>query len=70
MVTRTLAVELKPSGIFIIALHPGWVKTDMGGDAAPLTTEVSVNGMLTVLAKAEESHRGLLFNSKGQKIPW
>ncbi|XP_035204830.1 C-factor-like [Stegodyphus dumicola] len=70
MVTRTLAEELKPSGIFIMALHPGWVKTDMGGDAAPLTTEVSVNGMLIVLAKAEESHRGLLFSSKGHKIPW
>lgn len=53
-----------------MALHPGWVKTDMGGEAAPLTPEVSVNSMLTVLAKADESHRGNLFNSKGKRIVW
>lgn len=70
MITRTLAVELKPSQIFVMAFHPGWVKTDMGGEQAPLTPEVSVNSMLTVLSKVDESHRGCLFNSKGKKIPW
>ena len=70
MITKTLAMELKSSQIFVMALHPGWVKTDMGGEQAPLTPEVSVNSMLTVLSKADESHRGLLFNSKGKKIPW
>ncbi|XP_054714053.1 C-factor-like isoform X1 [Uloborus diversus] len=70
MVTKTLAMELKPSDIFVMALHPGWVKTDMGGKAAPLTPEQSVNGMLTVLAKAEESQRGCLFNNRGKRIPW
>lgn len=70
MITKSLAVELKPSRIFVMALHPGWVKTEMGGEAAPLAPEVSVNNMLNVLANAGENHRGCLFNNKGEKIPW
>lgn len=70
MVTKSTAMELKASNIFVMALHPGWVKTDMGGEQAPLTAEASVNGMLTVISKADESHRGCLFTNKGRKIPW
>lgn len=70
MATKCLAMELKPANIFVMALHPGWVKTDMGGEAAPLTPEASVNGMLTVLAKSDESHRGGLYTNKGKRIPW
>ncbi|KAF8767429.1 C-factor like protein [Argiope bruennichi] len=70
MVTKSAAMELKASNIFVMALHPGWVKTDMGGEQAPLTAEASVNGMLTVLSKADESYRGCLFTNKGRKIPW
>ncbi|GIY05750.1 hypothetical protein CDAR_506591 [Caerostris darwini] len=70
MVTKSAAMELKASNIFVMALHPGWVKTDMGGESAPLTAEASVNNMLTVLSKADESQRGCLFTNKGRRIPW
>jgi NAD(P)-dependent dehydrogenase (short-subunit alcohol dehydrogenase family) len=36
MLTRYLALDLKTAGITVISMHPGWVKTDMGGDEAPM----------------------------------
>lgn len=70
MATKSLSVELKTSEIFVMALHPGWVKTEMGGPDAWHTTEESVERMLNVIYSAQETHRGLLLNCKGRIIPW
>ena len=43
---RNLATELKSEGIAVGIYHPGWVKTDMGGDAADITTEEAVSGLI------------------------
>ena len=48
MVTRSLACDLNPTVVTVINIHPGWVKTDMGGDDAPLTTSVSVGHMIEI----------------------
>lgn len=40
--TRSLSVDLKPDNILAVSLHPGWIKTDMGGKQAPLTLEVGL----------------------------
>ncbi|MGJ8616138.1 MAG: SDR family oxidoreductase [Sulfitobacter sp.] len=42
---RNLATDLKPEGIAVGIYHPGWVQTDMGGDAADLTTDEAVRGL-------------------------
>jgi NAD(P)-dependent dehydrogenase (short-subunit alcohol dehydrogenase family) len=44
-----LAHELKPSGIGVLLLHPGWVRTRMGGSSAPISPEESVRGMLALV---------------------
>lgn len=70
MVTKSLAVDLKPVGILSFVLHPGWVLTDMGGKNALITTETSVNGMLDTILKSTDEHSGGFFNYDGKKIPW
>jgi NAD(P)-dependent dehydrogenase (short-subunit alcohol dehydrogenase family) len=63
------AQEAKPRGIAVLSLHPGWVQTDMGGPAAPLTVEQSVRGLADVLeAKHPAEHRFLAYD--GSEIPW
>ena len=43
---RNLATDLKPEGIAVGIYHPGWVQTDMGGDAAAITVDESVSGLV------------------------
>ncbi len=70
MVARSLAIDLKPRGITSIVLHPGWVKTDMGGRDALISTEQSVTGMRRVLSRVTLADTGKFFAYDGQSIPW
>lgn len=70
MVTKCLASELKPHGILCASVHPGWVKTDMGGEKASLFKEESVQGILKVLARLSEQDNGLFLDWRGQRLPW
>ncbi|GAB1599266.1 uncharacterized protein LOC115215063 [Argonauta hians] len=69
MLTKDLSIHLKPFNILVVALHPGWVKTDMGGSQADLTSESSVEQSLNVLASLNESNAGYLIDYKGSVIP-
>jgi NAD(P)-dependent dehydrogenase (short-subunit alcohol dehydrogenase family) len=63
------AREAKDRGIAVLSLHPGWVQTDMGGAAAPLTVEQSVRGLADLLeAEQPVEHRFLAYD--GEEIPW
>lgn len=63
------AQEATPRGIAVLSLHPGWVQTDMGGPAAPLTVEQSVRGLADVLETEQPAeHRFLAYD--GSEVPW
>lgn len=70
MAGKSLAVDLADDGIDVIILHPGWVKTDMGGAAARIGVEESVHGMMRMLDTLDASLSGTFWHSKGNELPW
>ena len=70
-VKRIAALEHHPfNGFGVLALHPGWVKTAIGGDQAPLDVEESVRGLVDVVEKARGSGGQAFLDYRGQTIPW
>lgn len=68
---KSMAIDLADSGISVLLLHPGWVKTDMGGENALIDSETSVSGMLAVVDRAEsENLSGKFFHCDGSELPW
>lgn len=65
-----LALALKSDGITILLLHPGWVKTDMGGRNASLTPDVSVSAQRKLIASLTAKDTGRYLAYDGREIPW
>ena len=65
-----LARALAPRGIRVVALHPGWVRTDMGGAQAPLPPSEAVASLLQVIASLGPADSGLFLDRHGQALPW
>ncbi|KAF1716727.1 short-chain dehydrogenase [Pseudoxanthomonas yeongjuensis] len=70
MATSLLAQALKVRGIKVVALHPGWVRTDMGGTSAQLTPRESVAGLLQVIDGLRADDSGSFLDWQGQPLPW
>lgn len=70
MITKSLSVDLQKDGILCLALHPGWVQTDMGGPNGLITTDTSVQGLLKSIIAADVSVNGKMLNYDGTPIPW
>lgn len=68
-VGKSLAIDLAGRGIQVVTLHPGWVKTDMGGPNALTTIEDSVAGMMNTLDSAH-GRSGEFIDLDGRVIPW
>jgi NAD(P)-dependent dehydrogenase (short-subunit alcohol dehydrogenase family) len=69
-VMRSLAADLKKDRIAVISIHPGWVRTDMGGDHARLSVEESVSAMGRVLDGVSFADTGRFLRWDGREEPW
>ncbi len=70
MLSRALAFDLNPEGVVVAALHPGWVQTDMGGDAAPLTPPQAIQGLISVIDGLTLDDTGCYRTWSGETLPW
>ena len=69
-VFQGLATDLKSSNIAVIVMHPGWVRTDMGGSNADITPEESAAGILKVADDLTLAKTGQFINYDGKSVPW
>src|SRR5919201_3852584 len=67
---RALAPEWGRQGIIAIVMHPGWVRTDMGGASASLSVAESVAGMRQVIARLTAAEHGRFWTWNGREHPW
>ncbi|KAL5275889.1 sni family protein [Megaselia abdita] len=68
--TKSMSIDLKDSKIITIALHPGWVKTSMGGSNAPLDVDYSTKSIVQTLLTLNDTHNGGFYQYDGKELPW
>ncbi len=68
--TRCYALRHKDAGITVLSVHPGWVRTDMGGAGASLDVETSTEGMADVVEARHGSGGHSFVDWEGKTIAW
>ena len=69
-IMKSMAIDLAEHGIISIAMHPGWVRTDMGGSRASFDIETSVRGMKAVIDGLRPEDSGKFLSHDGSEMPW
>jgi NAD(P)-dependent dehydrogenase (short-subunit alcohol dehydrogenase family) len=69
-VGKSLSIDLKDKGVVVLTLHPGWVRTDMGGPNGLLTPSEAVSAQLDLIARANPAMSGRFFHISGEDLPW
>lgn len=69
-ITQVLAIDWKDEPITVAVMHPGWVKTDMGGPHAELTPEESAEGIRNVIKGLAKADSGKFYKWNGDIHPW
>lgn len=70
MAVKRLAAELGPRGIVVLAAHPGWLKTEMGGKSATLSAADSAHALLGLIEHAGTQDAGKFLVYDGTELPW
>jgi NAD(P)-dependent dehydrogenase (short-subunit alcohol dehydrogenase family) len=69
-VIKCLSIDLGPRDITVVSLHPGWVRTDMGGPNGSIDVLTSVSGLTKVIENLNADQNGHFINYDGSPIPW
>ena len=69
-VIKSLSIDFKEDNFIVVALHPGWVQTNMGGPNALIDTKTSVKGLIEVIDNLTPKNSGKFYNYDGSPIPW
>lgn len=67
---RGLWSEFSGRKLTLISLHPGWVRTDMGGPTAAVSVEDSAAGMVKVIERESGAHQHQFLDYTGKELPW
>ncbi|ALO45505.1 SDR family oxidoreductase [Pseudohongiella spirulinae] len=67
---KCLAIDLQPEQFIVLSLHPGWVRTDMGGPNGLIDTRTSAQGLLSVIQQARPVDSGAFIAYDNKRIPW
>ena len=67
---KSLAVDLKPKGISVALLHPGYVKTEMTGFNGDITPDQAASGLIKIMDKTNLENTGMFWHSNGENLPW
>ncbi len=70
MAMKNLSLEFKDQNIFIMAMHPGWVKTDMGGSNAKITTEECCSNMVKTMEGFTDADHGVFKRYDNTTVQW
>jgi NAD(P)-dependent dehydrogenase (short-subunit alcohol dehydrogenase family) len=70
MLTKTLALDLRDFGITCVSVHPGWVRTELGGPEAPLEAGQSAAALRVLIAGLDRAASGTFLDYTGESIPW
>lgn len=69
-ITKNLAIEVKAKHITVVAIHPGWVQTDMGGSNGLLSPAASVAAMRSLIAQFRINDSGKFYDYTGKELAW
>lgn len=70
MIIKLIAIQFRDKGVISVPLHPGWVRTEMGGDDADISPEESASGLRSVIAGLTLENSGRFYQYDGKELPW
>ncbi|MCK9294469.1 MAG: SDR family oxidoreductase [Desulfobulbaceae bacterium] len=70
MIMKNLSIDLRQKGVTAVAMHPGWVRTRLGGPQAPLGPAESAAGLFEVLTSLTPEKNGALLDYQGRELAW
>lgn len=70
MAGRSLSLDLKPAGVAVQLLHPGWVKTEMTGHTGHLDVDASAKGLIERMDELDMGQTGRFVHVNGEALPW